>query len=350
MNRRLATGLVVALVAILVAVPWIGIPLPPLFGEPLSSAGSLSLLAVCFVFGALALSYDLLFGYTGLLSFGHALYFALGVYATAIALERWHWGLLPTLAFVAAICVIVAAAVGAICLRTRDVAFAMVTLAFAQAGSILVLQNPFGLTGGEEGLPLSTQTLPSIFAGVANSRNLYWLALLLLIVTYAIARMLVDSRVGRVWQAIRENERRAATVGLDTYLFKLGAFVCSSVLASLAGVVYLFIEGGATSEITTASFTLALLVMVVLGGVGTLWGAVLGGMLYEYLDFRLVVLSGASGLQSLPPILRVPLSEPLFVLGVLFILLVLFVPGGLAGALRRLSSTSTRTTTITGGQ
>ena len=346
--NRVRTILFVALVVVLVAVPWIGIPLPPLFGEPLSSPGSLSLLAVCFVFGALALSYDLLFGYTGLLSFGHALYFALGVYVTAIALERWHWGLLPALLFVVLVSVVVPAIVGAICLRTHDIAFAMVTLAFAQAGSILVLQNPFGLTGGEEGLPLSTQALPSIFAGVANSRNLYWLALLLLIFTYAVARLLVESRAGRVWQAIRENERRAATVGLNTYLFKLGAFVCSSVLASLAGIVYVFIEGGATSEITTANFTLALLVMVVLGGVGTLWGAVLGGMLYEYLDFRLVVLSSASGLQTLPPILRVPLSQPLFVLGVLFILLVLFVPGGLAGAVRRLSSPTKRTTTVSG--
>jgi branched-chain amino acid transport system permease protein len=349
MSRPLRAGLALALVALLVAVPWIGVPLPPLFAEPLRAPGSLTLLAVCFVFGALALSYDLLFGYTGLLSFGHALYFATGVYATAIALGKWHWGLVPSLVFVVALCIVLPAIVGAISLRTHDIAFAMVTLAFAQAGSILVLQNPFGLTGGEEGLPLATDVLPAVFAGVANTRNLYWLALLLLVFTYAVARMLIDSRAGRVWQAIRENERRAATVGLNTYLFKLGAFVCSSVLASLAGIVYVFIEGGATPDITTANFTLALLVMVVLGGVGTLWGAVLGGMLYEYLDFRLVVLSSASGLQSLPPILRVPLSQPLFVLGVLFILLVLFVPGGLAGAVRRFSSTK-RTSSILGRQ
>ncbi|HEY5340207.1 MAG TPA: branched-chain amino acid ABC transporter permease, partial [Candidatus Aquilonibacter sp.] len=183
----------------------------------------------------------------------------------------------------------------------------------------------------------SSSVLPAIFAGVVNSRNLYWLALLLLIVTYAVAAWLVSSRAGRVWQAIRENERRVATIGLNPYLFKLGAFVCSSVLASLAGIVYLFIEGGATPDITTANFTLALLVMVVLGGVGTLWGAVLGGVVYEYLDFRLVTLSSASGLQSLPPALRIPLSQPLFILGVLFVILVLFVPGGLAGAIRRLT-------------
>ena len=75
--------------------------------------------------------------------------------------------------------------------------------------------------------------------------------------------------------------------------------------------------------------------MVVLGGVGTLWGAVLGGIVYEYLDFRLVALANAPAVQALPAFARVPLSEPLFLLGLLFIVLVLFVPGGLAGALRR---------------
>ena len=90
---------------------------------------------------------------------------------------------------------------------------------------------------------------------------------------------------------------------------------------------------------TTADFTLALLVMVVLGGVGTLWGAVLGGVVYEYLDFRLVALANTPALQSLPGVLRVPLTQPLFLLGVLFIVLVLFVPGGFAGVIRRYSRT-----------
>jgi len=330
-------SLIVGLIAILALVPFIGVPLPPLFGEALRSPGSMTLLAGCFIFGALALSYDVIFGYAGLLSFGHALYFAIGVYGTAIALTRWHWGLAGALAFVIVMALVLPAVIGAICLRTHGIAFAMVTLAFAQAGSIVVLQNPFNLTGGEEGLALSASVLPAAFAGVANTRNLYWLALALLIFTYAVAAWLIASRPGRVWQAIRENEQRAATIGLNPYLFKLGAFVCSALLASLAGIVYVFLEGGAAPEVTTANFTLTLLVMVVLGGVGRLWGAVLGGIVYEYLDFRLVVLSSASGVQSLPPFLRIPLSEPLFILGVLFIILVIFVPGGLAGAVRRWS-------------
>jgi branched-chain amino acid transport system permease protein len=342
------TTLVLALIAVLALVPFIGVPLPPIFGEALRSPGSMTLLAGCFIFGALALSYDLIFGYTGLLSFGHALYFAIGVYGTAIALTRWHWGLAGAIAFVIVLAIVLPAIIGAVCLRTKGIAFAMVTLAFAQAGSIVVMQNPYNLTGGEEGLALAASVLPAAFSGVANTRNLYWLALALLVLTYAAAAWLISSRPGRVWQAIRENEQRAATIGLNPYLFKLGAFVCSALLASLAGIVYVFLEGGAAPDVTTANFTLTLLVMVVLGGVGTLWGAVLGGIVYEYLDFRLVVLSSASGIQSLPPVLRVPLSQPLFILGVLFVLLVLFVPGGLAGAIRRLASSKKRT--ILGGQ
>jgi branched-chain amino acid transport system permease protein len=325
--------LAVALV-VLIALPWAGITIPGLFEGSLGAPGTLNLLGLCFVFGALALTYDLVFGYVGLLSFGHALYFATGVYVTAIALTRWHWALPQALALTAVVSLVLPLVLGAVCLRMRDIPFAMVTLAFAQAGSILVMQNPGGLTGGEEGLALGGDTLPQALVGVANTRNLYWIALAMLIVVYLIAWRAVNSPPGRVWQAIRENERRVSVLGLNPYLYKLGAFVLSAFLASATGVVYLLLQGGANPQVTTANFTLALLVMVVLGGVGTLWGAVLGGVVYEYLDFRLVALSNTSVVQSLPAVLKVPLSEPLFILGVLFIVLVLFVPGGLGGALR----------------
>ena len=334
MSPRVRIALAVALV-VLVALPAIGIALPGVFEGALNAPGTLNLLGLCFVFGALALTYDLVFGYVGLLSFGHALYFATGVYVTAIALTRWHWSLPAALALTAVVSLVLPLILGAVCLRMRDIPFAMVTLAFAQAGSILVAQNPFGLTGGEEGLALGGGSIPASLIGVANTRNLYWIALVLLLVIYAVAWLAVNSPAGRVWQAIRENERRVSVLGLNPYLYKLGAFVLSAFLASATGVVYLLLQGGANPQVTTADFTLALLVMVVLGGVGTLWGAVLGGVVYEYLDFRLVSLANTSTVQSLPGVLRVPLSEPLFLLGVLFIVLVLFVPGGLGGLLRR---------------
>ena len=326
--------LVPALV-VLAALPAMGITIPGVFDGALNAPGTLNLLGLCFVFGALALTYDLVFGYAGLLSFGHALYFATGVYVTAVAVTRWHWSLPAAIGLTAIVSLVLPLVLGAICLRMRDIPFAMVTLAFAQAGSILVLQNPLGLTGGEEGLALGGDALPAFAVGVANTRNLYWIALALLIVVYAVASRAVNSPPGRVWQAIRENERRVNVLGLNPYTYKLGAFVLSAFLASATGVVYLLLQGGANPQVTTADFTLALLVMVVLGGVGTLWGAVLGGVVYEYLDFRLVALSNTNAIQALPDVLRVPLSEPLFLLGVLFIVLVLFVPGGLGGALTR---------------
>jgi len=335
-NARLTPLVLLAGLFALAALPALGFTLPGLFDGPLNSAGTLNLLALCFIFGALALSYDLVFGYAGLLSFGHALYFAAGVYVTAIGLVQWNLDLPRALGLTALVAFVLPLIVGAISLRTRDISFAMVTLAFAEAGSIFVLQNPWGATGGEEGLALGTATLPAALIGVVNTRNLYWLALALLAFASAVGWWSVNSPPGRVWQAIRENERRVEVLGLNPYLYKLGAFVLSAFLASCAGAVYLLVQGGATPEVTTASFTLVLLVMVVLGGVGTLWGAVLGGVVYEYLNVRLVELSNAPVLQNLPPVLRVPLSEPLFILGTLFIVLVLFLPGGLAGAIRSL--------------
>jgi branched-chain amino acid transport system permease protein len=109
------------------------------------------------------------------------------------------------------------------------------------------------------------------------------------------------------------------------------SFVTASFLATLAGIVYVLLLGGASPGVTSATFTLTLLVMVVLGGTGTLWGAVLGGALYTYLNQRLVSLSGSDTVDGLPGVLSGPLSEPLFILGTLFTVLVLFFPGGLAG-------------------
>jgi branched-chain amino acid transport system permease protein len=124
-------------------------------------------------------------------------------------------------------------------------------------------------------------------------------------------------------------------LGLRTHPFKLISFVLGSFLATAGGVVYMLIVGGASPEVTTPNFTLALLVMVVIGGTGTLWGPLLGGALYTYADHRLVDVGGSHAVQSLPGVLRTPLSQPLFLLGVLFILIVFFLPGGIVGLATR---------------
>jgi branched-chain amino acid transport system permease protein len=327
----------VVILAVLAVVPQLSIDIPVVFGGPLDSPGTLGLLALCLVFAGVALTYDLLFGFTGLLSFGHALYFALGVYLTTIALTKWEWGLATTLLVVVGVGILVPLALGAISLRVSGIAFAMVTLAFAQAGQVLVQKNPDELTGGEEGLGLNFEPIPDFFVGVVNTKNLYWLALVYAAVVFAVVRWTVNSSPGRVLQAIRENERRVEVIGLPPYLFKLLAFVLASFLATLGGVVWLLVLGtGASPQVTTASFTLTLLVMVVIGGAGTRYGALLGGFLYTLADQRLGSFAGSATVHDLPVVLEKPLSEPLFILGTFFILLVFFVPGGLASFGRRL--------------
>ena len=337
MTRVRQVGIPLAILVILALVPKIPLDIPVLFNGPLDSPGTLGLLALCVLFAGVALTYDVLFGFTGLLSFGHALYFALGVYLTTIALTKWEWPLWQALAVVAVAGIVVPLLLGAISLRVGGIAFAMVTLAFAQAGQVLVQKNPDQLTGGEEGLGLNSDALPDFLVGVINAKNLYWLALAYAALVFLLVRWAVSSSPGHVWQAIRENERRVEVIGLRPFGFKLIAFVLASFLATLGGVVWLLVLGtGASPQVTTANFTLTLLVMVVIGGAGTRYGALIGGFVYTLLDQRLGSLASSSQVQDLPTVIRKPLSEPLFILGTLFILLVFFVPGGLAGLGRRL--------------
>ncbi|MDG4821317.1 branched-chain amino acid ABC transporter permease [Asanoa sp. WMMD1127] len=326
-RRLLAFG---PLVALLVAaiLPYFRLPVPGILDGPFNSYGNLQLLAICLVFGGLAASYDLLFGRTGLLSFGHALYFAAGIYGTDVLVTRAGLPLWSAALFALVGSATLAALLGAIALRTTGIAFAMVTLAFAQVGAILVARDFGGLTGGEEGLPLATDGLPDFLLGVANTVNLYWLALAYLAVVVLVVSRVAASPTGRVLAGLRDDERRVGVLGLDPYRYKLVAFTLAGALAALGGVVYVLVVGGASPHVTSSELTLSLLVMVVLGGPGTRWGPVLGGILYMYLDHRLTSLSA-----DLPG----PLGQPLFVLGVIFILAVYFFPGGLASLKSRVA-------------
>jgi branched-chain amino acid transport system permease protein len=339
----------VAVLAVLLSLPYSTLQFPGVFDGAVNTPGSLQLLALCLLFAGLAVGYDLLFGRLGLMSFGHALYVAIGAYSAELAMKNLHLPLAEAALLATAIAAAVSTLLGVVSLKgvgklgtgkpgtenLGTVGFAMVTLAFAQAGSILVSRDP-KTTGGEEGLPLSTEKVPAAFVGVVNTVNLYWLALAYLVVVCGVVWWLTGSRIGRVWQAIRDNERRAEVLGLNPFGYQLGAFVLAGTLGAAGGVVHLLVTAGATPETTTTDFTLALLVMVVLGGSGTRWGPVLGGVLYTLLDHRLGAVATSDSVASLPAFLRVPLSQPLVLLGVLFVLVVYAVPGGLAALPRRL--------------
>jgi branched-chain amino acid transport system permease protein len=336
--RRLTAAVAIAAFGLL---PFAGLTVPWVLPGPvdvLNSPGTLDVLGLGFVFAGVALGYDVLFGFTGLLSFGQVLYFATGAYVLDIALSVWNWPLLPAIAVALAAGLVLALVLGGISLRGKGIAFAMVTLAFAQAGYYLIEDNPHGLTGGDTGLVMSTTRVPGLLVGVSNSRNLYWLALAFLVVVYAVAWLATGSATGRVWLAIRENERRAEVLGYRPFRFKLASFVLSSLIATAGGMVYLLLVGTASPDsVASTTVTVSILVMVVLGGAGTRWGAVVGAMVYVYLQQYLLKVAAEPSFATLPAPLRVPLSQPDFLLGVIFVLFILFAPGGIAGLAHRIA-------------
>src|SRR5690606_5128259 len=174
-TRRVPGWAAPAVVAVLLlSLPFSTLSLPGLFEGTLNSPSTLHLLATCLVFGGLATSYDLLYGRVGLLSFGHALYFAAGAYLAALLMWTLELPLLWSALIAVASGTALALVLGAVSLRVSGIALAMVTLAFAQAGSILVIRDPGRMTGGEEGLALNPDTVPGAFIGVVNTVNLYW--------------------------------------------------------------------------------------------------------------------------------------------------------------------------------
>jgi branched-chain amino acid transport system permease protein len=336
-RRSRAVPYVVGVLGVLLAaVPFIDATIPGVFTGPMSSPGTLQILAVGLVFAGVAMSYDLLLGYTGLLSLGHAFYFALGLYGTNLGMRVFELSYIPAVLLALVLTLVMALVLGSVALRVRGVAFAMVTLAFAEAFHVFVEADPARISGGEEGLSLDTSYVPELFTGVVNTRWVYWLALGFALLTFAICRQAVASRAGRVWQAIRENEDRVELLGLVPFRFKLLSFGLSAVLAAGGGAVYLLLVRGATPGAASSVFTLNLIIMVVLGGLGRLWGAALGGLVFGYLQLRLPGIARSGVFEPLPDWLEGPLTEPLFILGTLFVVLVMFAPGGLASLPERL--------------
>lgn len=342
-NKELVIG--VGLVALVATLPLLNISIPGVLPGATYTPGTLQLLALCMIYASLALSYHLLYGVTGLLSFGHGLYFAIGAYGLAVLLKYTDLNLPFAMGLALLMAIAAAHVFGAISLRVTGISFAMVTLAFGQAGLVLVRRtNKY--SGGEEGLSLNTTNVPDFLVGVMNTRNLFWLTLALLVLVFGVVTWFERSRAGHAARAVRENELRVRVIGMQPYTVKLLVVVVASTLAAVIGMVYLLLQSGVTPRATSSDFTLTILVIVVLGGVGSRWGAVIGGVIYTLLDQRLTALASSHAIDNLPAVLRIPLSEPLFILGTLFILVVIFMPGGLTGAAARLRQNGSPTQSV----
>ena len=297
------------------------------------SAPLLSLPTEVFIFAVFAMSYDLIFGYTGLISFGQALFVGSGGYALAVATGQHGLPLWLGLVTAAGIGLALALITGMLALRTRGVYFAMVTLAFAQAAVTFAGNDIGNLTGGTNGETVNN--LPNWLVAPGNEMHLYYVTLGFLVAAFLLLRLLVSSPGGRVWQAIRENEGRARMLGYRPYPYKLAAYAVSGTVCGLAGGMYAIYIGYVSTDNLSAGITIQLLLMVIIGGAGSLWGAVAGAGVLEYANHYLNQLPGSGLLSHFPIWVQNTAGQPLLILGIIYLGLIYFFPEGIAGLLQK---------------
>ena len=236
-------------------------------------------------FALFACAFNLLIGFTGLLSFGHAAFFGGAAYVTGHALKVWgvpfEFGLLIGTAFAA----LSGWLIGGLAIRRQGIYFTMITLALAQMLFFVFLQAPF--TGGEDGL----QSIPrGYLLGVIDLRNdltMYYVVLAIMVVTFALIVRIIHSPFGQVLKAVRENEPRATSLGYEVARYNLLAFVLSAALAGLAGSVKAVVLGFGTLSDVHWSMSGLVVLMTLVGGMGTLFGPVLGAIIIIALENKL---------------------------------------------------------------
>jgi branched-chain amino acid transport system permease protein len=312
-----------------------------------SSFQVLDLVAKIAMFAALVASYDVVLGYTGIVSFGHAMFFGLGAYAVALALGKFgaptYGHLALGFAAAAAIAALVAGLIGAFSLRVKTIFFAMITLAFAEFALILAVQLSH-LTGGEDGL---SPRLPGVF-GVAyeGGRFLglpvtgrlvtYYFVLAAAVMLFVVMARFIHSPVGRTLQAIRDNELRAEALGFPTFVFQIISSSFGSVVAALLGGCYaMWVRFVNPESVLGIPVMLDLLLMVIIGGIGTLYGSVIGATVLLTAQTLLPSLRTLAASVFAGSVLMQRLTERwLLYFGILFVLVVVFFPKGVLGSLR----------------
>jgi branched-chain amino acid transport system permease protein len=295
---------------------------------------SLNVAAKVAVFVLLVASYDLLLGYTGIVSFAHTMFFGIGGYGVGIAMAKLGvgWGSLALgIGLSLLLSAVLALAIGLLSLRVRAIFFAMITLAVASFFQILASQLS-ALTGGEDGV---SYRLPELL----HSRLVSYYVVFVLALAFFLALLrIVNSPFGRVLLSIRENEFRSEALGYRTVTYRTAANCIGALGATLAGVLYA-IWLRYTGPDTTLSFSIMIdiLLMVVIGGMGTMYGSAVGATLFviaqNYLQDLMKLASGAAeGVPLLPNLLHP--DRWLLWLGVLFIVCVYYFPTGIVGKLR----------------
>jgi branched-chain amino acid transport system permease protein len=231
-------------------------------------------LMTLYSFAIFACAFNLLLGYGGMLSFGHAAYFGLGAYVTSWLVTSPHWGTVPAILAGMLAAMVGGVVIGMLAIRRSGIYFAMITLALAQLVYFVCLQAPF--TGGENGIQsVSRGTLLGLVP-LKTDLNMYYFVFALLVAVFLGIRRIVSSPFGQVLKAIRENEPRAVSLGYDVERYKLLVFVLSATLAGLAGSLKALVLGFATLSDVLQATSGEVILMTLLGGAGTFLGPVVG--------------------------------------------------------------------------
>ncbi|SDR56661.1 amino acid/amide ABC transporter membrane protein 2, HAAT family [Rhizobiales bacterium GAS113] len=324
--KTAATPALLLAIALIALVALLALP----FAAPAIGMASLTPLATrILIYGIAAASLNLILGYGGLVSFGHAAYFGVGGYVVGILYQHFAEGsalfgfiagsneLLVTVPAAMLVCALLAAAIGALSLRTSGVQFIMITLAFAQM--IYFLFVSLKAYGGDDGLIIRRR---DVLAGldIRDDRSFYFLCLTIAAIVHLVIHRLVNSRFGLVLTGISQNERRMAAMGVASFRYKLTAFVIAGAFAGLAGALIANQLRFVSPDLLHWTKSGELMIMVILGGVGTLFGPLIGAAALILLE---TVLQGWTENWQLG-------------LGLVLLFVVLFTKGGLSALLSRL--------------
>jgi len=301
-----------ALLAVLLALP--------LVAQALNEGFYVGLASRVLIFALAATSLNLILGFGGMVSFGHAAFVGVGAYSVAILAQHgigsawiaWPLAVLASAAF--------ALVIGAISLRTKGVYFIMITLAFAQM--LFYVAVSLKAYGGEDGLALAARSAIAPGIDMADDTVFYYVVLATVALSFAGFQRLLNARFGHALQAIRENETRMAAIGYPVYRHKLAAFTLAGALAGLAGALAANQAGFVSPSLLQWSQSGMLMMMVILGGMGHLYGGVVGAVVFLLLE----------------EVLSAYTIHWQFALGAVLLAVVLAAPHGLAGLVRRRSN------------
>jgi len=286
------------------------------------------LLVMTVIFGLFSVGYNAQFGYAGLLNLGHAAFFGIGGYVSAIATLNYGLSVWAGFALGILISAVLAFLVGLLSLRMRGAQFAMMTLGLGQLIYLFVI-NSIDLTRGPlgiSGIPAPVIDLFGWRVVFDNERNYIVLALAFLLAACLALRAILNSRLGSAWQCVRENEDLAAALGINAGTARITAFVFGSVLAAMAGGLYAHYIRLVTPELLSVHYTVMALIVVVIGGQGSFFGPILGAVLFTIV----------------PEALRFTADMRMAVFGLLLLGFVMFLPDGLAPYVRDLGRRLTK--------